>query len=87
MSSSSELNKFLELAEEVFNCIHGAELSLKKDPISRMSALLMNARPDVDPEIIRVYSKSRFFLRLNDLNVKLQVREKQQQTIHTNKYI
>ena len=87
---SAELTKFLETAEEVFTSVNGSELSLEKDPIHRVAALLRNARPDVDPEIIGAYSKSRFFLRLNDLNSKLQVQEKQQrrrQATHANKYI
>ena len=87
---SAELNEFLELAEEHFKSVHGSELSIEKDPIGKVSSLLRTARPDVDPEIIGAYSKSRFFLRLNDLNNKLQVRETQQrrrQATHANKYI
>ena len=69
---SAELTKFLETAEEVFTSVNGSELSLEKDPIRRVAALLRNLRPDVDTEIIGAYSKSRFFFRSSSSLLRIQ---------------
>ena len=87
---SKELMEFFELAEHKFKEVNGDTLSLAPNPIKRVSSLLMAARPDIDVEIIEAYSRARFYLRLNDLNIKQGVREKQirrKNATHKNKYI
>ena len=87
---SPEFIQFLEMAEVQFNKVNGKELSRERNPIGKVSALLRTARPHIDSEIIEAYSRARFYLRLNDLNSKLMVKEKQQErrkAVHKNKYI
>ena len=56
---SKELMVFIETAEEKFTAINGDSLSLAPNPIKRVSALLMAARPDIDVEFIEAYSRAR----------------------------
>ena len=58
----------------------GSELSRDCYPIGRVSALLRSVRPDIDYEIIKAYSTAvLFYSRLNGLNAKLMLKEKQQE--------
>ena len=78
------------MAEVHFKAINGSELSRERNPIGKVSAMLRLARLDIDAEIIEAYCRARFYLRLNDLNSKLMVKEKQQErrkAVHKNKYI
>ena len=87
---SEELMQFMEVAEQKFTAVNGDSLSLAPNPIKRVSALLVVARPDIDVEVIEAYSRARFYLRLNDLNSKLGIKEKQirrKEATHKNKYI
>ena len=80
---SKELMQFMEVAEQKFTAVNS--LSLAPNPIKRVSA-----RPDIDVEVIEAYSRARFYLRLNDLNNKLGVKQKQirrKEATHKNKYI
>ena len=70
--------------------MNGDSLSLAPKPIKRVSALLVVARPDIDVQVIEANSRARFYLRLNDLNNKLGVKQKQirrKEATHKNKYI
>ena len=87
---SKELMQFMEVAEQKFTAVNGDSLSLAPNPIKRVSALLVAARPDVDVEVIEAYSRARFYSRLNDLNGKLGIKEMQirrKEATHKNKYI
>ena len=87
---SPELLRFIEGAEKVFKEVHGLELDLQYNPIQRVIDILRRQRPEMDPLIIQAYSRARFFLRLNDLNRKLGVIEKdrlRKNMVHKAKYM
>ena len=84
---SPELLTFIEGAEKVFKEVHGLELDLE---YKRVIHILRRQRPEMDPLIMQAYSRARFFLRLNDLNRRLGVVEKdrnRKDMVHKAKYL
>ena len=81
---SDQLQQFLMLSETIFQKYHGPTLSLEKNPISRMTSILVMRFPDYPEEIIALYSRTRLFLRLKYLNSKISIKEKHFQRRHAN---
>ena len=81
---SQKLQDFLRSAELIFTRFHANTLSLEKKPITRVSSILELKFPEYPPEMISLYSRTRFFLRLKTLNNNLNVQEKHNQMRHAN---
>ena len=81
---SPKLQDFLRNAELVFTKFHAHTLSLEKNPIRRVSSILEFKFPEYPPEMLSLYSRTRFFLRLKTLNNNLNIQEKHNQMRHAN---
>ena len=81
---SQKLQEFLVTAESVFRKYHKEKLSLECNPITRLAAILEQRFPDYTPDLIALYSRTRFFLRLKSLNYNIQIQEKNIQRRHAN---
>ena len=57
--------RFLEVltkVEEEFKSFHGREVNFCKDPIATFTSLIEPKFKDVPREVLKVYSKTRFFI-------------------------
>ena len=57
--------------ETLFTKFHGDTISFEKNPIEKLSVILQNQFPHLPKAILRMYSKTRFFIRLRLLNKRL----------------
>ena len=73
---TEEFMKTLEGFEEMFQSFHGTNLNKGTDPIGQMSLFLSACYPDMPGDVVSLYSKTRFFIRLKHLNKMLLTQEK-----------
>ena len=76
--------------ENDFQKYHGPSLSLEKNAINILARLLHIKNQDMPYELLQLFSRTRFFIRLKYLNNEMQVLEKtikRRYTIHVNKFI
>ena len=86
---SERLISLVNSWEPLFKKFHGSTVSRVQDPIPKLSLIIKNRFPDIDVGIINAYSKCRFFLRLKELNLNLDVVGTQfnrRDRSHKNKY-
>ena len=84
---SHKLQDFLRSAELIFTKFHANMLSLEKKTITRVSSIFYLKFQEYPPEMISLYSRTRFFLRLKTLNNDLNIQEKHNQGRHANHVI
>ena len=72
---SPEFFDACKIFELHFNDFHGKELSRVYDPIVSFANILVDHYPMWDKEILMLYSKTRFFIRLKHLNKQIKAKE------------
>ena len=70
---SEAVQDILEKCDKVFNDFNGISISLRKchDPLGKVMGLMMKKFKDINPKIIKLYCKVKFYGRLRLLNQKL----------------
>ena len=86
---SPRFQEYLNKFEERFRALHEETLYPYEDPIGTLVALLEVEFPEIALEIINLFSKTRFFIRLKKLNGDLKVvkkKYKKRYQNHVNKF-
>ena len=86
---SDELKQYLDEFETDFALYHNPSLSLQEDSIIIFANILKLKHPTLPMDMLTLYSKTRFFIRLKFLNNELLVVEKSMKrryVTHINKF-
>lgn len=84
---SQSLLLLLNSLEDKFKEYHGEKLNSVRDPIGQFALITENENPEIPGEILRLFSKTRFFIRLKHLNKETQVLSaKKRHVQHVSKY-
>ena len=86
---SDELKQYLEQFEYDFALYHNPSISLQENSIMIFANILKLKHPTLPMDMLRLYSKTRFFIRLKFLNNELAVVEKSMKrryVTHINKF-
>ena len=86
---SDELKQYLEQFEYDFALYHNPSISLQENSIMIFANILKLKHPTLPMDMLRLYSKTRFFIRLKFLNNELSVVEKSMKrryVTHINKF-
>ena len=81
---SESFKDILNRCELLFNKFHGETLNLERRPIERLASKLEKMFPTVPREVLKLYSKTRFFIRIKYLNKKILEKEKSTKRKHLN---
>ena len=73
---SPKFKKLLNLFEERFRALHEETVYPYEDPIGTLVTLLEVEFPEIPFDILKLFSKTRFFIRLKKLNGDLKVHNK-----------
>ena len=87
---SLKLKQLVEYMESDFQRYHGPSLSLEQNSINILAKMLRIKNPDMPLELLELFSRARFFMRLKFLNNEMLVLEKsinRRYTVHVNKFI
>ena len=87
---SQELQDLAEAMENDFQKYHGPSLSLEKNSINILAKILQIKNIDMPYDLLQLFSRTRFFIRLKYLNNEMKVLEKtikRRYSIHVNKFI
>ena len=87
---SLKLKQLVESMESDFQRYHGPSLSLEQNSINILAKMLRIKNPDMPLELLELFSRARFFMRLKFLNNEMLVLEKsinRRYTVHVNKFI
>ena len=87
---SAELKQLVDSMETDFQKYHGPSLSLEKHSMNILAKILQLKNPGVPLDLLQLFSRARFYMRLKYLNKELHVHEKSIQrryTIHVNKFV
>ena len=87
---SLELKQLVDSMERDFQRYHGPSLSLEQNSINILAKMLRIKNPDMPLELLELFSRARFFMRLKFLNNEMLVLEKsikRRYTVHVNKFI
>ena len=86
---SLRFQQYLDKFEERFRALHEDKIYPYEDPIGTLSTLLNVEFPEIPLDIVNLFSKTRFFIRLKKLNGDLKVlkkKYKKQYQNHVNKF-
>ena len=86
---SLRFQQYLDKFEERFRALHEDKIYPYEDPIGTLSTLLNVEFPEIPLDIVNLFSKTRFFIRLKKLNGDLKVLKKiykKQYQNHVNKF-
>ena len=72
---SEKFQKILVQSEKEFLQFHGNTLNLENKPIKKFTQRLKNIFPNIPSDILNVFSRTRFYIRLKYLNRCLRVQE------------
>ena len=70
---SPRFKHYLNIFEDRFKTLHGDDVYRYYDPIGTLTALLEVEFPDIPREILYLFSKTRFFIRIKKLNNDLKI--------------
>ena len=88
---SAELKQLVDSMETDFQKYHGPSLSLEKHSMNILAKILQLKNPGAPLDLLQLFSRARFYMRLKYLNKELKVHEKSIQqrcyTIHVNKFV
>ena len=70
-----EFLNYMKQFEEEFEKFHGSTLNLGQDPIGNLALCLEACFPEIPQEVLNLYSKTRFFIRMKHLNKVLLVEQ------------
>ena len=87
---SAELKQLVDSMETDFQKYYGPSLSLEKHSMNILAKILQLRNPGAHLDLLQLFSRARFYMRLKYLNKELKVHEKSIQrryTIHVNKFV
>ena len=81
---SPKFKDLLIMFEERFRALHEDTVYPYEDPIGTLALLLQVEFPEITFEILELFSKTRFFIRLKKLNGELKVHNKKYKKRYNN---
>ena len=73
---SSEFTEAAQVFENCFKKFHGETVNMTSKPIEKLTNFIVRRFPTYPKDVLKLFSKTRFFIRMKYLNEKLEVKEK-----------
>ena len=71
--------------DENFNQFHGSGVRVCEAPFDKLFDIIINEYPTINPKVVKLYLKVKFFARLKQLNQEIKMNKLKQNTVRAMK--